>query len=552
MVTYTGRYTASHAAVSPDASSVSFGADVSQSAVYLNVEVMPGQSFARLMLALGRVVRMRDTAETKDHSAYQEWVQGQYLKELQGEMADNARRVNSLLEKRKQLDEHLIALQERLRPYTKSIAAYEARVSVGRSKTRRRFWDWLYTHNREAWIVLDPIVSVQPDATFFEAFSLDESIYARVILPHTATRGNQKPVLGTTNIDFGTGLERELARTRSYRPLHLCVGADAVSLETGVSSTVEKKIELPESWVRALVEVQAALSLAPVELQLDTCAFADVLARLDSQRERHGPRALVFELQPGELAKVVVQPWGDHYVIGSQPYCGNEARAIKVWGRRRLRVLRELLPLASELTVRLVDSGMPSFWSIELEGITLTIGLSGWTAQDWAGRARFSAFIPATTSDKAAIQQTAMLLQKEHSLSVDQLAQNLNRTPSEARGLLQRLCLAGSAMFDPERKIYRWRALFPTLQLNTEETAGLEERKGIELYRKGSVRVYSDSITAEGRQLEADVGTNASMIRRDVDGRINYAQCDCAHFRRQKLRQGPCRHIVALSLAGGL
>jgi predicted nucleic acid-binding Zn finger protein len=37
-----------------------------------------------------------------------------------------------------------------------------------------------------------------------------------------------------------------------------------------------------------------------------------------------------------------------------------------------------------------------------------------------------------------------------------------------------------------------------------------------------------------------------------VDGRINYAQCDCPHFRHHKLRQGPCRHIVALSLAGGL
>jgi hypothetical protein len=37
-----------------------------------------------------------------------------------------------------------------------------------------------------------------------------------------------------------------------------------------------------------------------------------------------------------------------------------------------------------------------------------------------------------------------------------------------------------------------------------------------------------------------------------VDGRINYAECDCAHFRSHKLRQGPCRHIVALSLAGGL
>jgi len=62
-----------------------------------------------------------------------------------------------------------------------------------------------------------------------------------------------------------------------------------VSLDTGVSSTVEKKIDLPESWVRGLVEVQGALSLAPVELRLQPSAFADVLARLDAERERQGP-----------------------------------------------------------------------------------------------------------------------------------------------------------------------------------------------------------------------------------------------------------------------
>ena len=548
MTIFTGRYTPSQAAARPDASSVSFGADVSQAPVYLNVEVLPGQSFARLMLALGRVVRMRDNSMERDHSVYQAWVKGEYIKELDTELADEARRITSLLDKRKQLDEQLEALRKQFKPYAEVISTHKA--SVG--KARRRFWDWLYTHNRQAWIVLDPIVSVQPDATFFEAFSLDESTYARVTLPHKATRGNSEPILGTTNIDFGIGLERELARTRSYRPLQLSVGADAVSLDTGVSSTVEKKIDLPESWVRGLVEVQAALSLAPVELRLQASLFADVLARLESQRERQGPRALVFELSPGKSPRVVVQPWGDVYEIGSEPYAGNESRTIKVWGRRRLRVLRDLLPLTNELTVRLVDSGMPSFWSIQLDGINLTLGLSGWTAQDWAGRARFSAFTPAIAGDKETIEKAAEILQRRHSLSVGDLAQTINRTPGEARGLLQGLCLSGSAMFDPERQLYRWRSLFPNLKFNAEQKAGLEERKGVQFFRDDSVRLESDTIISEGRELKATVDGCSPMLRRDIDGRINYAQCDCTHFKYHKLRQGPCRHIVALSLKGGV
>ena len=108
---------------------------------------------------------------------------------------------------------------------------------------------------------------------FFEAFSLDESTYARVALPHEATTGEKNFNCGTTNIDFSTSLERELSRTRSYRPLHLTVGKDAVEFDTGISNTIEKKIDLPETWTKGLVEVQAALSLAPVEINISSPSF---------------------------------------------------------------------------------------------------------------------------------------------------------------------------------------------------------------------------------------------------------------------------------------
>ncbi len=31
----------------------------------------------------------------------------------------------------------------------------------------------------------------------------------------------------------------------------------------------------------------------------------------------------------------------------------------------------------------------------------------------------------------------------------------------------------------------------------------------------------------------------------DGDGRVRFAQCDCSFYRREKLRQGPCAHILA-------
>ena len=76
MTTFNGNFTRSISGSSTEDSSVTFGVDVDQSPVYLNVDVIPSYAFARLMLVLGNVVRMQDAGMVKDHSAYQEWVRG--------------------------------------------------------------------------------------------------------------------------------------------------------------------------------------------------------------------------------------------------------------------------------------------------------------------------------------------------------------------------------------------------------------------------------------------------------------------------------------------
>ncbi len=58
---------------------------------------------------------------------------------------------------------------------------------------RDRFWNWLYAHNRDAWVVLDPIVSVGRSDTMFEASRPTSRAYVRVRLPH-ALVDTQSPV----------------------------------------------------------------------------------------------------------------------------------------------------------------------------------------------------------------------------------------------------------------------------------------------------------------------------------------------------------------------
>jgi hypothetical protein len=40
-------------------------------------------------------------------------------------------------------------------------------------------------------------------------------------------------------------------------------------------------------------------------------------------------------------------------------------------------------------------------------------------------------------------------------------------------------------------------------------------------------------------------GTDVEILV-DLDGRIRRGKCECSHFRRYGIRNGPCRHMIAL------
>jgi hypothetical protein len=496
------------------------------------------------MLTLGRVVRLDDRTPARDYSAYQQWVEGEYMKELPDALGSALAEATGLLQERKALEDVL----QRARRRAQSLAPERSALR----KAQQDFHRWLYEHDRAAWWVLDPIVSVQPDATFFEAFSADESTYARVTLPHSGFHHDAPSVPGTTNIDFSVALERELARVRSYRELRLRVGSTSVTAASAGTGTVEQQIDLPATWVRGLVEVQAALSLIRSTVQIRSSFLADVIAEIASRRERVGPRALRIELRPNEPVRFVLEPWETELIDPTTVFSGEQEVVTRLWGRRRLRILNDVLPHVDYIQLDLLETGLPSFWTVDIGGIGLTVGLSGWTSQEWSGRARFSAFAPPAPVGDDRVEHVAEILRSQGVLSVDEVAVVANLAPGDASSLLQRLCLDGSAMFEPKEARYRWRPLFAERERNAEDDAGLEERMGIDLVRSGAALIISDEWEGPTRLVTCTCGQGDRIVQQqlglDVDGSVTIATCDCSHFRRNQMKFGPCRHLVAASV----
>ena len=102
MISFKGNFTQSNVKSSSKESGVTFGTDIKNSNVFLSTDIKSkqGVAFSKLMLVLGKIVRMRDAGVNKDHSAYQEWVQGEYFKELPGFMSSQLKQLPKLIKER--------------------------------------------------------------------------------------------------------------------------------------------------------------------------------------------------------------------------------------------------------------------------------------------------------------------------------------------------------------------------------------------------------------------------------------------------------------------
>ncbi|HEX9996861.1 MAG TPA: BRCT domain-containing protein [Abditibacterium sp.] len=545
---------------SGDAMSFQMSGEAHRPAVKLHATILESAAYARAMLALFEVVKSDGRFKAKDHSAYQEWVRAEYLRELAPQLEAQRRALPGQIKERDELRERIKTLEKEAAPHRHLIGGAEL------WEAKRRYWKWLYSRDHALWMILDPVVSVHPDAVIFEVFSQDESSYGRVTVAQQNLQTEGEVVYGTTNVDFSEALANEIRRVRPYRPAKLGVEGGGVAISTDAGSRLEKKIDLPPSWVRGFLQVQSAATLPAVEVSLSSSLVADILEQLRRQREKFSPRSIKFILQNGERPRVILEPWGIELQEQTHVYNG-DSQEIRIWGRRRLLALEGLLPHAETIQVRLLGTGMPSFWSAESKGHRFDIGLSGWTKNDWSSAARFdllAATAPVTAGD---IELARGQLENALKITPDELAARSDLSREAATAALQQLCKDGDAMFDSIGGFYRWRKLLPP---GAEAAAGprdprLEYAKrivaagGIKWQKVGEDDEFRRDQSGETTRLSAqvsginDLGSTRNERKFDVlldvnaDGRVSFAQCSCSEFRRDKLKKGPCAHILATS-----
>lgn len=539
----------SSATVGQDALGLSLSTELGRPGVTLDATVRNSRSFALAMLALHEVVSADLRRRHVDHSAYQAWLANRYQERLVERIGKSEAEITALRARRAALDPAIADLQEKL--WDADFGRVLERLP-NFAKARKKYFDHLYKADLQAWIVLDPVVSVHPDATIFEVFSQDESSYGRVTVPMDVLELHAEPTYGTTNVDFSTALRDEISRARSYRPASLRIGGESVAIGTAAGERIERKIDLPPTWVAGFLQVQSAGGMPAATVKLSSHTIAAVLWHLRRRRERTGPRSLKIGFAPGKPVSIEIEPFGVVVTDHDRRHDGPTAGTVRIWGRRRLFVLEGLLADTATVTVRLFGDGLPSFWSANLGGHVFEVGLSGWTANDWSSAARFDLVAATAEVDAGVVADVAALLERRLSLEPAGAAEALSIPRSAAAAALQQLCTRGEAMFDPVADVYRLRKLLPIAAMGARRGSDARLLTARRLVRRGLIETAAEPQPVDDgivhRFTVAGTPARAVSLVLDPDGRATRVDCDCGTFRRRGMTRGPCIHIVAATM----
>jgi hypothetical protein len=532
---------ASSVSESAGESAMSFVPDALRPPTYFRGRVADTLGFREAMSALHDVVVSDLRFQPKDRTKYLAWRATQDDVDLA-----------AIAQQRSKLATELASVQAELHPLEEAMQ----RARGPFLEARARYYKYLYERDRELWFKLDPVITVHPDQVFFECFSRDESSYGRLAARYEAFTDLGERACGTTNVDYSDGLYAEFQKLRSYK--HTSLDVDPAGFGVATSSEVahrEVKIDVPDSWVRGFLQVSSAMTLDTTVVDLHPMDIHNVCLVLRRNKELFGPRSLRYRLEPGKPVVIAVDPWGVEVRCPRSIYRGNKATEIRVWGRRRLHVLERLLSRARGVRVHLLGTGLPSFYVVDLGPLSFTLGLSGWTHNNWSQASNFDLLAAREDVDDSTRQRVFGALSEHWLATPSALAGQLGLSEPLVASALAGWVQAGRAIYDLEQGVYRKRELSrEPLPVEKLRFASDREAEAASILHRGKVAV--DEVAARdvggvrvtGR-VEQRGRVSSTWFVLDADRRLTEGECSCDYFIRHRLRKGPCDHMLALRIA---
>lgn len=523
-----------------DATAMKFEPDTLRQPTYFRGRLAKQLEFREAISALHDVVTSDLRFIPKDRTKYFAWRDQQSYIDLAKVASDQKKLADEIAA----LSSELVTLE----------AAHGARHSNFYAQ-RKKYFDYLYQKDKDLWFKLDPVITVHPDQVFFECFSRDESSYGRLAANYEVFEELGERANGTTNIDYSDKLYGEFQKIRSYKTTTLDIDPTGFDVKTSLEQSYrEVKIDLPDTWVRGFLQVSSAATLPASVVELHPMDVHNLCLVLRRHKELVGPRSLRFQLSPGGPVSITVDPWGTKVECPRSKQVEGQAGEIRIWGRRRLFILERLLPRAKRVRLFLLGSGLPSYWVVDLGDLSFTLGLSGWTNNNWSEAGNFDLMAAREDVDVATQDRVFNELGKTWFATPEELAQRTKLSVPTVASALVGWVQCGRAIYDLDRGVYRKRELtrdpLPVEKLRfsnarEQEAAALLHHAKVAIDRAETV---DGALTLQGRVVVRGklFGVLSTF---DVERRLVRAECNCDYYIRNKLFKGPCAHMLVLRAA---
>ncbi|MFF4935055.1 SWIM zinc finger family protein [Streptomyces griseofuscus] len=369
--------------------------------------------------------------------------------------------------------------------------------------------------------LLDPVVTGNGDRLRFESFSGCCGVYARLDVLQAGLDGAETGH-GTTNVDVSASLRESLSRITDGDPLHLRVGPDELAVTTLDGQEVEKKVALPDRWLRGFAEAQAVSAGFDLRAELSAAEAVRFLRSLPISAS--ASRGAMWAVPAGRSLRLTARPL---------------PAAVCLPGPERLAVLQQVLRHATRLRVfGPVPDGpaaTASAWEVTLPGMRLTLTLSPEAGRGFSGE---GGVLEALAADESAedAETVGLLLSWEPQVDPVDLAQRSGLTVARVKGALTRLGTSGQVGYDIADACYFHRQM-------PYDTARAE--------RDNPRLVAARSLASSGAvRLDGPLATVTSGdVRYQVHERSGVLTCTCRWWAEYRGRRGPCKHALAVRIA---
>lgn len=362
--------------------------------------------------------------------------------------------------------------------------------------------------------IRDPVLTVDDAGLHVESFSDDCGVHARLSVLQAALEAERwEP--GTVNVDFNEPMRAALAGVRGGVPLSVEIGREAVAVTAPDVRVIERRVPLPDRWVRGFAEVQVA------------AADLSLLARFDAA----GGRRILSSLPRGQAGRTDL--WGR--AAGGTLRLTRVPSADAIWmsAPDRVRLLDPLIRWVTSVNI----FGQPgsqamTVWAVDLGAAQLLLSLSPHRTRGFTGEGNI---LYALADPRCAIDAGGL----------DGVIGNRRRFAQrdlDAAGLPERrvrLALAwmgahGTLGYDPLSGEWFRRSLPFTVRQLLSTPARLKGAREL---------VDAGRVAGEGRRYATVTGDHGVYtVELDPPG------CECRWWQEHPGDRGPCRHILAALL----